>query len=697
MDGVFFETAGLFVVLAVRGAISCLPLFLIVGVITLTGRRWLSARTRFALWTLVLVRLLLPFSLETPFGWGNLTNRLTVSTPVAGPAFAEDEFPIPTFEAPLEEIPAGVLVDGSSRVSWTEVGVLTLVFGGTGISLLLATWMLVTSIRTSRRIRRGVDPDHRSWKDLLDQGRRQFGIRMPVQLRCVTNWTTPATMGFFRPIIVLPEDAATLSETELQHVLWHELAHIKRGDAAWSYLWIVARCLQWWNPCFWWTQHCWLAERELACDALVMQHLGSSAAPDYGRTLIHFLERLSSSAGASQRIPLPGLVMLLGDKGIIRRRLKALAGPLAKETVWGRGSGRAILTLLAVMGLTDAAISKTVMPPLNSVTVPEGTVWQFGSDVAADSGIMTLPTTTRVYDVSATVARIRQDEPGLSAEQGAEGLRRDFQCNGNIFPWIEGKPQAGQCQLQGNELTVTATEWQHQQIQHLLDHWQQFGQQQISMRVQQVSTDMQLSGFLPAAGGRIISPVPLREMNLLAPLKLTRDGDSSTLEPSFVRVLSPDELKTVTNRCQNDPPTNLLFARTVTLFTGSSATVSFAKERPFVTGLRTLESGGRQTQVSQVPEGVQLGVVTHVADSTGAVQLGLHIRQSEIVDVEVLRTKMGHEAGELNIQVPHVRESNFKTSVTLAKGESILVAPLRRDKQGKLHMYLISANVIELP
>jgi bla regulator protein blaR1 len=695
MEG-FSEFACRFAGLALCAAVSSLPLCVIVGAITLVGQRTLSARMRFALWSLVLIRMILPVSLETPFGLGMLTNHLpdSTSTPVLSAKDLSREMSLPDVGEPLHEFLYATPATVPTTWRWDHWVEDMAMFGMTGVSLLLACWFLVTSIRTSRRIRRGVAPEHRTWTELLNQGRRQFGIRVAVELRTLRQWTTPATMGYFRPIIILPDDAASLSETEVRHVLWHELAHIKRGDAAWSYLWIVARCLQWWNPCFWWTQRCWLAERELACDALVMQHLGSSAGPEYGRTLIHFLERLSQSSISSPSLPLPGLVMLLGDKGTIRRRLKAVAHPLAIETVWGRWCSVGLLTLLAVMGLTDAATSKTESPPLHAVTVPSGTVWQFGTESTDNVEAVPLPATTRVYNIRAALARIQQVEPQADSEIF---IRRMIQDDRTIFPWINGKPQTEQCQIRGDELIVHATEPQQQMIQKLLSHWQQFGRQQIATEVRLISTDKELSDFLPAAGGQIISPSPLREMNLIKPLKPAHEISNLLSGPSYIRVLSRDERATALQWLQNDPGSDLLCVPKVTMFSLSFANVALGTERPFVTGLRTREDGTREPQVSKVMEGVQMKLAAKVVDAQGAVQLDLHIRDSRILDVEAFWTKVAHQADEIGIQIPHVTESNLKTSVTLARDESILISPLRRDKQGKLQVFLITANAIEAP
>ena len=94
-------------------------------------------------------------------------------------------------------------------------------------------------------------------------------------------------------------------------------------------------------------------------------------------------------------------------------------------------------------------------------------------------------------------------------------------------------------------------------------------------------------------------------------------------------------------------------------------------------------------------EGVQFEIKPYVHDSKGSIDLNIRIQTSEIFDVEVLRTKVPGQSEETAIQIPHVRQSTLQTSVTLAKDESYLVSPLRRDQQGKLQIYVITPTLID--
>lgn len=361
------------------------------------------------------------------------------------------------------------------------------------------------------------------------------------------------------------------------------------------------------------------------------------------------------------------------------------------ETTWGRWCGLGLMALLALIGLTDAATPKPRIEPVKSVTVPAGTVWQYGvdEDNATDTA---LPKIEREYDISGVLARIQQDEPKASSDLF---ICDTIQCYCGIFPWTNGKPQTDDCRIQGERLIVSATETNHQTILALLSHWQKFGQRQITVEVNFCSTEKDLSDFLPTSGGKIVSPSPSRETDLLSHTISPHDIQHSLSSPSFVRILSPAEQVNVKNHMQNEPRASIMFAPKVTLFSGSSAVVKDIKQRPFVTGLRATESGLREPQVSKVSEGVQIGFSSALLDDDGNIRLNLQVRDSELLDVEVLKTRIANQRDDA-IQIPHLRESNLKATMTLASGHSMLVSPLRRDKNGKLLIYLITPRLLDV-
>lgn len=113
---------------------------------------------------------------------------------------------------------------------------------------------------------------------------------------------SPALLGWFRPILILPESLLRNdrgAKRELYHILLHECAHYKRRDAQVDF---AARCLQfifWFHPAVWIAGSRLRAVRELQCDALVARTLQFDTA-EYQNTLIAgALKTQTATAGAA--------------------------------------------------------------------------------------------------------------------------------------------------------------------------------------------------------------------------------------------------------------------------------------------------------------------------------------------------------------------------------------------------------------
>ncbi len=105
----------------------------------------------------------------------------------------------------------------------------------------------------------------------LDVLRRQMNIPRFVDLRLSERITNPLTAGVVRPWILLPVTALTgLSSEQLEVVLAHELAHIRRADYLWNLLQTLVETLFFFHPAVWWVSRRVREERELCCDDIAV-------------------------------------------------------------------------------------------------------------------------------------------------------------------------------------------------------------------------------------------------------------------------------------------------------------------------------------------------------------------------------------------------------------------------------------------
>ncbi len=123
-----------------------------------------------------------------------------------------------------------------------------------------------------------------------------FGSRHQVQLCVSSDVTVPAALGFFRPAIVFPARLLPqLSIREIEVVLLHELAHLRRWDHWTNFAQQIVKALFFFHPAVWWIDNRLALEREIACDDMVLEQTASPRA--YASALISFAEKMQNARG----------------------------------------------------------------------------------------------------------------------------------------------------------------------------------------------------------------------------------------------------------------------------------------------------------------------------------------------------------------------------------------------------------------
>jgi beta-lactamase regulating signal transducer with metallopeptidase domain len=167
--------------------------------------------------------------------------------------------------------------------------------GPDGQRVLLGIYMLVTcallvrlavgTVRTRRLVRRAVMRDGRLTS---------------------ASCASPVTVGWLRPVAVLPEWWLHWPEAQLEAVLTHEREHVRRRDALVQWLALLNRAVFWFHPLAWWLERRLAALAEEACDAAVLAR--GHDARDYAEYLLD-LARAVTRAGSRVKVvgmALPG-------------------------------------------------------------------------------------------------------------------------------------------------------------------------------------------------------------------------------------------------------------------------------------------------------------------------------------------------------------------------------------------------------
>src|SRR5205823_1846268 len=130
---------------------------------------------------------------------------------------------------------------------------------------------LVSWLGTRRMRGKGVCAAPESWQQRLNRIRSDLGVSSPVMLMesCLAH--IPMVLGHARPAILLPLGfLAGLPVEQIELVLMHEVAHIRRCDYAINVLQTFVEGLMFYNPAVWWISGLIRTEREHCCDDLVV-------------------------------------------------------------------------------------------------------------------------------------------------------------------------------------------------------------------------------------------------------------------------------------------------------------------------------------------------------------------------------------------------------------------------------------------
>jgi len=175
------------------------------------------------------------------------------------------------------------------------------------ISLFLVARLAFGVVQLVRLRASAVELDLTSLPEVPRQTLIDFQPHRRVRLCISDRVSVPTAVGLFRPAVVLPRWTLTeLSPANLNSVLVHELAHLRRRDDWTNLLQKLVRAVFFFHPAVWWIEGRLSLEREMACDEHVLTHVAD--ARGYAECLVSLAERgflhraMSLAQGAVHRV-----------------------------------------------------------------------------------------------------------------------------------------------------------------------------------------------------------------------------------------------------------------------------------------------------------------------------------------------------------------------------------------------------------
>ncbi|MCM1120231.1 MAG: M56 family metallopeptidase [bacterium] len=293
------------------------------GIMAVIVLRWLLHRApgwmKCALWAMVAVRLVCPFSLESAFSLipsseiiSSETVRYAEQPAVNTGIPAINDALNPVLDSSLAPAPGDSV---TPLQVWFFVGGLV---WAAGLAVFLG-YALLSYLRLRRKVGEAVLS--------ADQVYVCDAVR------------SPFILGVVRPRIYLPSD---IDRAQMEYVLAHERAHLKRGDHWWKPLGYLLLAVYWFNPLVWVAYILFCRDIELACDEKVISRLNLDERKAYSNALV------DRSTGRRMVMACP---VAFGEVGV-KERVKAVLH-YRKPTFWLIVAAVLAMGIVAVCFLTD--------------------------------------------------------------------------------------------------------------------------------------------------------------------------------------------------------------------------------------------------------------------------------------------------------------------------------------------------------
>lgn len=308
-------------------SVVLLPILLLCAVL----RRRYPARVVCALWVIFAVRLLIPVQNSFPDAPVQVTPRTTlvevqttqVSESVPEMSGVEDEPVITEPQLIVERhwVPAGAAVTAETQKSIAFDEILALVWA------VGAAAFFVGSMLSYRRFVHRVRRTARDVRDLellriYESECERLGLRQRIPLRQTPEADGPMLVGLVQPVLLLPKGGIPLADAPL--ILRHELTHAKHKDVLCKMVFLLARCVHWFNPVVHLLAWQGAQDLEIACDQSVVYGLDTDAKRQYGQCILNDVaRRIYGGTMLTTR--------LTGGGKAMKTRLQALFSPNKKR------------------------------------------------------------------------------------------------------------------------------------------------------------------------------------------------------------------------------------------------------------------------------------------------------------------------------------------------------------------------------
>lgn len=225
--------------------------------------------------------------------------------------------------------------------------------------LLVALWFigilffglrLIANLVYIRRLKtHNVRPIGEFWENRCRTLSEKLKLTKKYIIQLSTAVSTPMVIGFFKPVILLPVSTLTrLSQQQVEAILVHELAHIRRNDFLVNTIQSIVELVFFYHPVVWWVSSRIRLERENCCDDLTVSVTGQNV--DYAEALVNI-----------GYVELEGKLSLAfsGKQNNLKQRVQRI---FTSRNIFADLKERLVIVTVIVLGISSLGLGMLVLP-----------------------------------------------------------------------------------------------------------------------------------------------------------------------------------------------------------------------------------------------------------------------------------------------------------------------------------------------
>lgn len=305
-------------------------LVILILVVKFAFKNTLGANWHYYIWFLLLLRLIIPFTPESPmsiYNFANLNsfksvfdsriNSFMINQPsmeMGEPStIASNNLTITANSLEVKKNFAPKPTPTAfETVNWKDI---LIIFWLIGV-ILLTGYTIFINLKLWYQIRTEPKANSESTVHIVETCKLKMKINQDIPVISTNKTSTPALFGPIKPWLLLPDNfIKSLSVIELKYIVFHELAHWKRKDIIINWITVVLQISHWFNPIIWYGFYRMRQDCELACDAMVLSSLEPEKHKEYGNAIIRVLEMTLTPQW------IPGATRMVTRKSNIKRRI----------------------------------------------------------------------------------------------------------------------------------------------------------------------------------------------------------------------------------------------------------------------------------------------------------------------------------------------------------------------------------------